>query len=143
MDKLYLIATVAGQPIALRAALVDSVVDVGDIAPVPLAAPHVAGLAALRSRVLTIICCERALGLPAGSRSASRVVVVSIDNHSYGLLVSTIEDARVIETEPAPIRIRLDAGWSRVAIGTLEYDGETVLLVDPERLIAGPVDLAA
>lgn len=137
MDKLYLIATIAGQPVAIRAELVESVVDIGAISPVPLAPPHVAGLAALRSRVLTVICCERALGLQPRPRASARIVVVDVDGHHYGLLVGTIEDARVIDEPPQPIRARLEAGWARVALGMLDYDGETLLLVDPERIVAG------
>lgn len=137
MEKLYLIATIAGQPVAIRAELVESVVDIGQITPVPLAPAHVAGLAALRSKVLTVICCERALGLTPSPRQRARIVVVEIDGHNYGLLVGTIEDARVIDEAPEPIRARLDAGWARVAMGMLEYDGEALLLVDPEKIIAG------
>lgn len=143
MEKLYLIATIAGQPVAIRAAMVESVVDIGQISPVPLAPPHVAGLAALRSKVLTVICCERALGLVPVPRRSARIVVVEIDGHSYGLLVGTIEDARVIEEPPAPIRARLDAGWARVAIGMLDFDGEPVLLVDPEQIVAGGDEMLA
>lgn len=143
MDKLYLIATIAGQPVAIRAELVESVVDIGEVSPVPLAPPHVAGLAALRSRVLTVICCERALGLSPAPRARGRIVVVDVDGHHYGLLVGTIEDARVIDEAPQPIRARLDAGWARVALGMLDYDGETLLLVDPERIVAGCDDAVA
>lgn len=142
MEKLYLIASIAGQPVAIRASLVESVVDLGAVAPVPLAPPHVAGLAALRSKVLTVICCERALGLPH-CQGAGRAVVVSIDGHHYGLLVRSIEDARTIEEPPQPIRGRMEAGWARVAIGMLEFEGEALLLVDPERIIAGPEEALA
>jgi purine-binding chemotaxis protein CheW len=143
MDKLYLIATISGQPVAIRASLVDSVVDLGDIAPVPLAPAHVAGLAALRSKVLTVICCECSLGLTESPANIKRAVVVSIDGHYYGLLVGSIEDARVIEEPPQPIRARLEAGWARVSMGMLEYDGEALLLIDPERIIAGPDEALA
>lgn len=143
MDKLYLIATIAGQAVAIRAALVESVVDVGTVAPVPLAPPHVAGLAALRSRVLTVISCERSLGLESAGRASSRVVVVSIDGHHYGLLVGSIEDARLIDEPPQPIRARLDAGWARVALGMLDYHGEALLLIDPERIVSGPDEALA
>lgn len=141
MDKLYLIASIADQPVAIRAALVESVVDVGAIAPVPLAPAHVAGLAALRSKVLTVISCEAALGLDSGARGASRVVVVNVDGHHYGLLVASIEDARVIDMAPQPIRARLAPGWARVALGMLDYDGDSILLIDPERLVAGPEEM--
>lgn len=143
MDKLYLIATIADQPVAIRASLVESVVDLGEVAPVPLGPPHVAGLAALRSKVLTVICCESALGLPPSTIAARRAVVVSIDGHHYGLLVGSIEDARVIEEPPQPIRARLHAGWARVSLGMLDHDGEALLLIDPERIVAGPEEAIA
>lgn len=137
MDRLYLIATIAGQSVAIRAGMVDSVVDLGSVAPVPLAPRHVAGLAALRSKVLTVICCECALGLPETPRTGGRAVVVSLDGHHYGLLVGSIEDAREIAQDPQPIRARLEAGWARVALGMLDYEGESLLLIDPERIVAG------
>jgi purine-binding chemotaxis protein CheW len=137
MENLYLIATIAGQPVAIHASLVDSVVDLGAIAPVPLAPSHVAGLAALRSKVLTVICCECALGLAETQGANRRAVVIHIDGHHYGLLVGSVEDARVIDAPPQPIRARLEPGWARVSIGMLEYDGEALLLIDPERIVAG------
>lgn len=143
MEKLFLIATIAGQPVAIRASMVDSVVDLGAVAPVPLAPAHVAGLAALRSKVLTVICCECALGLPQTQRDGGRAVVVNIDGHHYGLLVGSIEDARVIDEEPRPIRARLEAGWAAVTLGMLDFDGESLLLIDPERLVAGPDEALA
>lgn len=142
MEKLYLIATIAGQPVAIRASLVDSVVDLGAIAPVPLARPHVAGLAALRSKVLTVISCECSLGLPQAP-GTRRAVVVSIDGNHYGLLVGSIEDACVIDEAPQPIRARLEPGWARCAIGMLEYHGDALLLIDPERILAGPEEALA
>jgi purine-binding chemotaxis protein CheW len=143
MEKLYLIATIAGQPVAIRASLVDSVVDLSAVAPVPLAPRHVAGLAALRSKVLTVICCECALGLPDTGRTAGRAVVVSIDGQNYGLLVGSIEDAREIDEPSQPIRARLEPGWARVAVGMLDYEGEALLLIDPERVVAGPDEALA
>ena len=143
MEKLYLIATIAGQPVAIRASLVESVVDLGEVAPVPLAPRHVSGLAALRSKVLTVISCERSLGLTNAGEKAGRAVVVSVDGHHYGLLVGSIDDARVIEEPAQAIRGRLEAGWTRVALGMLELDGEALLLIDPERIIAGPDEALA
>ena len=47
-------------------------VELDTLIPVPRAAPHVAGLSALRSRVLTVIDCQRSLELGAtDSRTAS------------------------------------------------------------------------
>ena len=66
-----------------------------------------------------------------------RAVVVTIDGHHYGLLVGSIEDAQVIDASPQPIRARLEPGWARVALGMIEFQGESLLLVDPARIVAG------
>ena len=63
MNELLLIVTIAGERVALPAAAVESVVELDTLIPVPRAAPHVAGLSALRSRVLTVIDCRRSLEL--------------------------------------------------------------------------------
>ncbi|HKY82111.1 MAG TPA: chemotaxis protein CheW, partial [Sphingobium sp.] len=55
MNRLYLFAMLAGTRIAVETREVEAVVKLTDISPVPSAGAHVAGLSALRSRVLTII----------------------------------------------------------------------------------------
>ena len=147
MDDLKLIARIAGQRIALPASAVESVVEVDAITPVPLAAAHVAGLAALRSRVLTVIDSYAALELGNSPRDGlMQAVVVTCDNHLYGLLVDEVEDVVAIPGEPLPLHAGLGRGWSRMAIGLIEHDGHAILLLDPARLVAGPtsvINLAA
>ena len=60
---LFLIAHIAGRGVAIESGQVDSVVDIGDVVAVPLADRAVRGLAALRSRVVTVIDTGIALGL--------------------------------------------------------------------------------
>lgn len=139
MDELKLIARIAGQRIALPASAVESVVEVDAITPVPLAAPHIAGLAALRSRVLTVIDSYAALELGQSPRDGLlQAVVVTCDNHLYGLLVDEVEDVASIGGEPSPLHAGLSRGWSRMAIGLIEHGGHAILLLDPARLVAGP-----
>ena len=72
MNELLLVVTIAGERVALSAAAVESVVELDTLIPVPRAAPHVAGLSALRSRVLTVIDCRRSLELgTSDARTAS------------------------------------------------------------------------
>jgi purine-binding chemotaxis protein CheW len=144
MDSLMLIARIAGQRVALTAEAVGSVVELETITPVPLAPPHVAGLAALRSRVLTVIDSYAALELGQSPRDRlCQAVVVTIDNHLYGLLVDEVEDVVEIRGDPMPLHARLGRGWREGAIGLVEHEGQAVLLLDPARLIAGPVAAAA
>src|SRR5689334_18908704 len=63
VKELLLVVTIAGERVALPAAAVESVVELDTLIPVPRAAPHIAGLSALRSRVLTVVDCMRSLEL--------------------------------------------------------------------------------
>ena len=70
---------------------------VDTITPVPRAAAHVAGLSALRSRVLTVIDCMRSLELGTADRQAGILegAVVELDGHHYALIVDSVDDVRM------------------------------------------------
>ena len=125
MSELLLIVTIAGQRVALPADAVESVVELDTLIPVPRAAPHVAGLSALRSRVLTVIDCMRSLELGAtdcadGIREAA---VVELDGHHYALLVDLVED--VVEA----------AGYRVVAEG--DESADVVIVADGAKVDKG------
>ena len=139
MNQLLLIVTVAGSRVALPAARVDSVVELDALSPVPRAAPHVAGLSALRSRVLTVIDCQRSLELGstdlAGLREAA---VVEVEGHHYALTVDAVEDVVEALSDPVSVRAAMGAGWERVGLGMIETEEGPLLLVNIDALIAGP-----
>lgn len=139
--SLVLVLTLAGQRVALLAGEMESVVEIEAIAPVPGAAPHVAGLSALRSRVLTVIDGRASLGLGTTERPRD-AVVATFDGHPYALLVDAVEDV-VESSELRPLAAAAGPGWSRAARGAVEADGDLMLLLDVGALIAGPVAEAA
>jgi purine-binding chemotaxis protein CheW len=142
--ELLLIARLAGRRIAFPASEVEAVVELEALTPAPGAARHVAGLASLRSRVLTVIDSVAALDLGATAEvSLASAIVVPSDGHTYALLVDAVED--VIETDATrtPVAAPVGAGWGRVALGMIEAEGGLFLLVDPHALIAGPAAQAA
>lgn len=144
MEALKLIARIADQQVAISADAVESVVEVDAITPVPLAAPHIAGLAALRSRVLTIIDSYAALEIGRSPRDGLlQAIVVTIDNHLYGLLVDEVVDVATIEADPDPVQAGLSRGWASAALGLIEHQDHVLLLLDPARIVAGPAALAA
>ena len=144
MAELLLIARLAGRRIAFPAAKVEAVVELEGITPAPCAAPHVAGLAALRSRVLTVIDGLAALELGRGGEDAARdAIVVPCDGHTYALIVEEVEDVVEADGPHALLAAPVGAGWDRVAIGTVEVNEELFLLIDPYLLIAGPAAQAA
>lgn len=138
MERLYLIVGIAGQRVAMAAQFVESVVEIDAVTPVPLAAPHIAGLAALRSRVLTIVDTLAALGKGRMEMDdIMQAVVVVIEGHLYGLLVEEVEDVVSVIEAPSPVCAVLDTGWDHAASGMVEMDGDALLLIDPAVLIAG------
>lgn len=143
MERLYLMVRIAGELVAIDANEVGSVVEIDAVTPVPRVAPHIAGLFALRSRVLTVIDTCAALGLRGAALQAMpEAVVVQIDGHSYALLVEAVEDVESADA-PMPCVATLERGWARVAIGRLATERGDILLIDPARLVLGPEEQAA
>ena len=145
MKELLLVVTVAGERVALPAAAVESVVELDTLTPVPRAAPHVAGLSALRSRVLTVIDCMRSLELgdtdcSDGIREAA---VVEVDGHHYALIVDLVQDVVEAQSDPQPVRATMGDGWERVSQGMVETETGPLLVVDVAALIAGAERQAA
>lgn len=145
MNELLLVVSLAGRRIALRTADVHSVIDLDALTPIPRAPPHVAGLSALRSRVLTVIDCRRSLELEASAARPGRqkAAVAEFEGHLYALLVDTVEDVVEGRSECAPLGTALEGGWARTALGMIETEDGPLLLVDVAGLIAGPPDSAA
>lgn len=134
MTELFLIAHVAGRGVAIPADGIDSVVDIGEIVPVPQAEPAVRGLAALRSRVVTVVDTGVALGLASLGRTA-RAVITRVDGHHYAVLVDSLEDVASFERRSLSFGAALGPGWRRAATGLVERDGEPLLVLDPAALV--------
>ncbi|HEX6218110.1 MAG TPA: chemotaxis protein CheW, partial [Sphingomicrobium sp.] len=109
---LLLIVTIAGQRVALPADAVESVVELDTLIHVPRAQPHVAGLSALRSRVLTVIDCRRSLEMGDSdcSEGIREAAVVELDGHHYALIVDVVEDVVEALSAPNPVRAAMEDG---------------------------------
>lgn len=130
MNQLYLFAMLAGTRVAVETREVEAVVKLTDISPVPGMGSHVAGLSALRSRVLTIIdvaALIRGTPMPAAQRNLA--IIADISGHSYGLLVDTVYDICQVPEGELPLRGQLDASWAPYARALVEHEGEPYLLV--------------
>lgn len=137
MSNLYLIAQIAGRTVAIDSDQVESVVDIGEVTAVPRASAHVRGLAALRSRVVTVVDTQSALGLPPGGAEARRAVITRVDGHHYALLVDALEDVAPFELRPMESGLALAAAWRAAGRGIVERDGEPILAIDLTALVPG------
>lgn len=137
MNQLLLVVSIAGSRVALPASAVESVIELDTLIPVPRSPAHVAGLSALRSRVLTVIDCQRALGMGSSDLETgiNEAAVVEVEGHHYALSVDAVEDVIEATSEPAPINAAMGDGWERVARGMVETAQGPLLLVDIATLI--------
>lgn len=136
MDELFLLATVAGQAVAIRSDQVESVVDIADVVPVPRASAHVRGLAALRSRVVTVIDTAAVLDHSALDLRHRRAVVTMVDGHHYALLVEAVDDVTEFRAVPLAPGLVLDGAWSSIVPGMIERDRHPILIVDLPAIVA-------
>jgi len=142
MAKLFLIAIIAGTIVAIDSQQVDSVVDIGHITPIPRAEAGIVGLAALRSRVVTVIDASGALGLAPQSGSSNRAVITLVDHHHYAILVDTLLDVAPFEETQLSSGFALGDGWRRASRAIVEHNSSPVLSINLRALIPG-VALAA
>ncbi|NYT39523.1 chemotaxis protein CheW [Sphingomonas sp. R-74633] len=136
MSHLYLIAQIAGRAVAIDSEQVESVVDIGEVTAVPRASTHVRGLAALRSRVVTVVDTQSALGMAGGS-TARRAVITQFEGHHYAMLVDALDDVAPFELLPLASGVALDPAWREAGRGIVERDGEPILAIDLARLVPG------
>lgn len=139
---LFLIAQVAGRTVAIDSAQVESVVDIGEVTAVPRASRQVRGLAALRSRVVTVVDTQCALGL-APNPDARRAVITRVDGHAYAMLVDALDDVEPFALLPLDAGLALEGIWWKAARGIVERAGEPLLAIDLAALVPHHGEAAA
>lgn len=138
-ENLFLFATIAGTPVAVRASEIEAVVRLGDIVPIQRVPAHVRGLAALRSRVLTVVDIEsRIFGRPMAIEDRPLAVVSEISAHTYGLLVETVSDICEASGGIQPIQGRVDRFWAPFVTALVEREGRSHLLLSLADFASAP-----
>jgi purine-binding chemotaxis protein CheW len=138
-EPLYLIGAIAGRGVAIDSTPVDSVIEITAFQPVPGASPGILGLAALRSRVLTVVDCAIALGLEPCARpegAALSAIVLEIDGYLYGLVIDCVDDVLTADRPMAPVGAPLGGAWSAVSAGIIELGGSALVVLDPAAILA-------
>jgi purine-binding chemotaxis protein CheW len=139
-NTLYLVADLAGSRVAIESGLVESVVHVPEIVPAPMSDPVIAGIFALRSRVLTLIDTQYLItGVPQRPEKGALSVVTEIAGHQYGLLVDKVHDVVAIDTQQAETSIQAPAVWARYVDHISSIDGSLVMILNTASLVAGQV----
>lgn len=120
---------------------IEAVMRLGEISPVPGTPPYVAGLAALRSRVLTVIDVAALITgscgiIVNGEGNAHHAIICEADGHSYALLVDGVEDILTISGEIPSTDPPIDGRWRPYVQGGMEKDGQYYLLLSVADVLA-------
>ena len=144
MSNLYLIAVIAGTEVAISSDCIESVVTIGDVIEIPKCDPMVAGLMALRSRVLTLIDCQYAVtGHSRTISPRSHAVIVDVGGHNYALSVDAVKDVVSVDPDAVKSIMRLHPKWSAISKQIVVIDDRAMMVVSPELLLSSRVALAA
>ncbi len=144
MSALFLIAHINGARVAINSENIESLVHVQEVIAVPKCDPSIAGLFALRSRVLTLIDSQYLVtGKNRPVQKGALAVVAEISGHHFGLLVDSVEDVVTINVDRIENNIKPAKAWAPLITGTASVGGEMVMILDPARLVNGEESLAA
>ena len=144
MSALFLIAYINGARVAIDSESIESLVHVQEVITVPKCDPSIAGLFALRSRVLTLIDSQYLVtGKNMQVSKGALAVVAEISGHHFGLLVDSVEDVVTINVDQIENSIKPAKAWAPLVTGTASVGGEMVMILDPARLVNGEDALAA
>ncbi|MCG8426853.1 MAG: chemotaxis protein CheW [Chromatiales bacterium] len=117
--------------------MVQEVLRVTEIAPVPGAPPYVLGIINLRGNVVTVIDTRGRFGLMQGEiDDASRIVIIESDKQVVGILVDSV--AEVVELRASQIDSAPNVGneeSSRYIQGVATHDSELLIVVDLNKLL--------
>lgn len=135
---LVLTLTVGGQACGVPVLVVRDVLGPQTITRIPLAPPEVAGSLNLRGRIVTAVDLRRRLGLPPRPREVQPMsIVVEVGNELYSMLADTVGDVLpLVAEEQAPNPPTLDPVWREVSRGVHRRDGQLLLVLDVEKVLA-------
>jgi purine-binding chemotaxis protein CheW len=141
MSELLVQFELQGELVAIRASEVESVIEIDEVVPVPLTSSRIAGLTALRSKVLTLLSCDNDTApCPASTSAKRRAIVVTRDGQSYGILTNRVVGGVPMLSPAVPFGEGVhDPSLRAIAQGVTETPDGPVLLIDTEAAIMSSI----
>ena len=137
-EELVLTLTVGGQDCGVPVLAVRDVLGPQTITPIPLAPAEIEGAMNLRGRIVTAVDLRRRLALPPRPDDAQPMsIVVEHGGELYSMLADAVgEVVPLSSADRAPNPPTLDQLWREVSRGVHRRDGQLLILLDVERLLA-------
>ncbi len=136
--ELVLTIAVGGQACGVPVLAVRDVLGAQSITPIPLAAAEIEGAMNLRGRIVTAVDLRRRLALPAREKAAQPMsVVVEHGGELYAMLADAVGDVVPLQaSERDGNPPTLDPLWRDVSRGVHQRDGQLLILLDVDRVLA-------
>ena len=134
----YVTVLIGGQLFGLPISRVQDVFMPDRLTRVPLSHPDIAGVLNLRGRIVTAIDMRIRLGL-AREKDAKPAMSVGIESRgeSYGLLIDSVGEVLKLSPDSREQNpINLDPRWSRVSAGVHRLDGQLMVILDVDSVLA-------
>ncbi len=141
----HLVFCLGPETYAVPVELVREILTPPPITVLPLSPEHVLGVMNLRGAVVPVFDLRRRLGLPPARGASPVVVMLRLGGKLQGAMVDSVEDVIAVPEDQVQETPEM-AGKARQEYlgGLIEHQGEMIILLDIERLLAaGPVDHAA
>ncbi|CEJ14226.1 chemotaxis protein CheW [Phreatobacter sp. AB_2022a] len=134
----YVTVLIGGQLFGLPISRVQDVFMPDRITRVPLASPEIAGVLNLRGRIVTAIDMRVRLGMAqVGEARPPMAVGIESKGESYGLLIDTVGEVLKLSPDSREQNpINLDARWTRVSAGVHRLDGQLMVILDVDAVLA-------
>lgn len=134
----FVTVRIAGQLFGLPIGQVQDVFMPETIAHVPLAAHEVAGVLNLRGRIVTAIDMRKRLNLPPLKNDKPPMAVgIEANSESYGLVIDDVGDVLRLEKSGCEHNpTNLDPRWAEISAGVYRLEGEIMVHLDVERVLA-------
>lgn len=128
--------TIGDTLLALSAATVTEFGRIGELTPVPLSAPSIAGLVNLRGQIVTVLDIRRHFNLDPRGADEPLGIFFRHEEALCCLLVDAVDDIVEIDDddlEPPPGNVA--SSVREVLVGVCKQPGRLLMIVDPHRAI--------
>ena len=133
----YVTVMIGGQLFGLPISRVQDVFMPDRLTRVPLSHPDIAGVLNLRGRIVTAIDMRVRLGIAAEAGKATMAVGIESKGESYGLLIDSVGEVLKLSPDSREQNpINLDPRWARVSGGVHRLDGQLMVILDVDSVLA-------
>lgn len=130
---------VADQVFGVDIKAIHDVFELDSLTPVPGARADIAGVLNIRGRIVTAIDARVKFGLTPRQEGFAGMMAVGIEHNSevYGILVDRVgEVLRLNNADCEPNPMNMDASWKLFSKGIFRLEGNLLMSLDIERLLA-------